>query len=131
MEIIVWKWRSSLIRMRMEPDDHQEQCPHDPDKIVCGQCGCGVADIDADRDTVADCRDLCPADPAKAHPGLCGCGDLDADTNQDGVIDLADECDKPTSLIQTGQGCASYPTTGSSFLFLVVLLLYQIRKQNS
>ena len=34
-------------------------CPSDPFKIVPGQCGCGVPDLDEDRDGVAACLDEC------------------------------------------------------------------------
>jgi len=36
-------------------------CPGDPDKIVPGICGCGVADTDTDGDGIADCVDNCPS----------------------------------------------------------------------
>lgn len=42
-----------------------DACPDDPNKEAPGQCGCGIADTDADGDAVADCIDCCPgsADP--------------------------------------------------------------------
>ncbi|MCO6436961.1 MAG: hypothetical protein J5J06_07730 [Phycisphaerae bacterium] len=39
--------------------DSDEACPFDPNKIDPGVCGCGVADVDSDGDTVADCVDQC------------------------------------------------------------------------
>jgi hypothetical protein len=35
-------------------------CPDDPDKVAPGACGCGMADIDSDKDGIADCIDSCP-----------------------------------------------------------------------
>jgi hypothetical protein len=35
-------------------------CPDDPDKVAPGTCGCGMADIDSDKDGIADCIDSCP-----------------------------------------------------------------------
>ena len=32
-----------------------DNCPNDPNKIEPGVCGCGVSEIDADRDGMADC----------------------------------------------------------------------------
>lgn len=34
-------------------------CPLDPLKILPGQCGCGIPDIDQDLDGVSECLDLC------------------------------------------------------------------------
>ncbi|MBI4717751.1 MAG: S8 family serine peptidase [Planctomycetes bacterium] len=50
--------------------DSDEECPADPYKLTAGQCGCGVADVDSDADTVADCVDLCAdADDRIFAPG--------------------------------------------------------------
>lgn len=35
-------------------------CPTDPDKTAPGICGCGIPDIDSDKDGLADCVDSCP-----------------------------------------------------------------------
>jgi len=50
-----------------------DHCPDDPDKVIPGQCGCGVKEIDTDGDKTADCKDQCPNDPDKFQPGKCGC----------------------------------------------------------
>jgi hypothetical protein len=67
-------------------------CPGDPRKTAPGQCGCGVADDDGDRDGTADCLDGCPSDPAKVAPGVCGCGGADTDSDGDGTADCKDGC---------------------------------------
>jgi len=46
-------------------------------KIEMGICGCGVEDMDTDKDSVANCKDGCPNDMLKTEPGVCGCGMLD------------------------------------------------------
>jgi hypothetical protein len=69
-----------------------DQCPNDPAKTEPGVCGCGVSDIDTDKDGVPDCKDGCPNDPEKTQPGICGCGVSDIDTDKDGVPDCKDNC---------------------------------------
>lgn len=44
-------------------------CPNDPNKTTPGTCGCGVADTDADGDSVADCNDICPNNPQISKAG--------------------------------------------------------------
>ena len=68
----------------------EDLCIDDPNKILPGQCGCGVADTDSDNDGAADCVDLCSADAAKVAPGACGCGLPDTDANGNGVADCLD-----------------------------------------
>jgi len=91
----------------------QDLCPNDPNKTAPGECGCGVADIDADNDTIIDCVDncpnaanqdqadadadgagdacdVCPNDPDKIAEGDCGCGRSEADTDEDGIKDCND-----------------------------------------
>jgi len=50
-----------------------DECPDDNEKLLPGICGCGIPDIDGDRDGSADCIDGCPSDPYKTEPGQCGC----------------------------------------------------------
>jgi len=50
------------------PDCH-DACPNDPNKIVPGACGCGVADTDSDGDGTPDCHDACPNDPKQDRCG--------------------------------------------------------------
>jgi MYXO-CTERM domain-containing protein len=59
----------SVVYRRLCPDadedfacDHEEGCPHDPDKTEPGQCGCGANETDRDHDRVPDCLDPCPED---------------------------------------------------------------------
>lgn len=54
--------------------DESDGCPEDPDKVVGGDCGCGVPETDTDGDGSADCVDQCPSDPDKSLAGECGCG---------------------------------------------------------
>lgn len=56
------------------PADCGDACPDDPDKMIPGECGCGVPDIDSDGDGALDCNDNCPNDSNKTEPGVCGCG---------------------------------------------------------
>eukprot|EP00924_Labyrinthula_sp_SR-Ha-C_P013520 augustus_masked-scaffold_5-processed-gene-5.16-mRNA-1 protein AED:0.25 eAED:0.33 QI:0/0/0/0.5/1/1/2/0/233 len=65
--------------------DCQDECPFNHEKIVAGecgcgvykvspgQCGCGIWDADTDGDGVADCVDLCPFNELKKTPDECGC----------------------------------------------------------
>ncbi|MGA1824913.1 MAG: PKD domain-containing protein, partial [bacterium] len=101
---------------------------NDPNKIVIGECGCGVAETDTDNDGVPDCNDACDDDPNKIVAGICGCGVADsdtdgdgtyncldalpydpneqADTDHDGTGDNADECDNDPNKIVIGEcGC--------------------------
>ncbi len=76
----------------IRPGEPQDRCPDDPAKTAPGVCGCGVPDIDTDRDGTYDCNDACPDDPAKTAPGVCGCGAADADSDADGIVDCIDNC---------------------------------------
>lgn len=63
--------------------DSADACPLDASKSEEGVCGCGVVDVDADGDTVADCVDLCAA------------GDDRLDADEDGIPDACDvECER-------------------------------------
>jgi hypothetical protein len=42
------------------PSASMDCCPDDPSKQDPGSCGCGVPDLDADLDTIADCIDDAP-----------------------------------------------------------------------
>ena len=67
--------------------------PADPNKVRAGQCGCGIADTDSDRDGTADCDDGCPQDFNKFVPGICSCNVSDIDTDRDGLADCVETCD--------------------------------------
>ncbi|WNJ19678.1 SdrD B-like domain-containing protein [Pontibacter sp. G13] len=45
--------------------DNEDGCPKDPNKTEPGDCGCGIADTDADNNDIADCNES--YDPTKAH----------------------------------------------------------------
>ena len=62
--------------------DCEDECPHDPNKSVAGDCGCGEEDIDSDGDGVSDCNDECPDNPNTALAGACGC-------DAPGIVDVA------------------------------------------
>jgi len=80
-----------------------DECPFDPGKIWPGICGCGIPDVDLNRNGTIDCletekkdsdgdgtpdeSDNCPDDPKKIEPGLCGCGIIDIDVDENGIID--------------------------------------------
>ncbi len=88
--------------------DPFDDCPDDPNKSEPGICGCGVPDVDTDRDGTMDCVDLCPADANKIDPGLCGCGVVEdsGDRDGDGVINCRDGCPDDASKTEPGQcGC--------------------------
>ncbi|MBN2342738.1 MAG: C-type lectin domain-containing protein [Deltaproteobacteria bacterium] len=69
--------------INLVPFDHWDvlidSCPGNPNKMSPGECGCGMADDDADGDGYADCIDLCDDDPHKQFPGIAGCGNSDTD----------------------------------------------------
>lgn len=73
--------------MAVSTDD---QCLDDPNKVLPGLCGCGVADDDSDSDSSPDCIDQCDSDATKVEPGSCGCGIADTDANGNGVADCLD-----------------------------------------
>ena len=66
-------------------------CLDDPEKTSPGVCGCGLADIDTDGDSVLDCEDLCPEDPNKTVPLQCGCGVAEVDLDNNTIPDCLDE----------------------------------------
>jgi hypothetical protein len=81
-------------------------CPGDPNKVVAGVCGCGVADFDSDGDGTLDCNDGCPSDPNKLAPGTCGCGVADVDSDGDGALDCNDGCPSDPNKLAPGTcGC--------------------------
>ena len=52
--------------------DCEDECPHNPNKSVAGDCGCDVDDDDIDGDGVSDCLDECPDNPFTSSKGSCG-----------------------------------------------------------
>lgn len=88
--------------------DACDGCVNDPNKIVPGACGCGVADTDSDGDGTPDCNDACPNDPAKTAAGTCGCGVADVDSDTDGSADCIDGCPNDATKIAAGIcGCGT------------------------
>ena len=57
--------------------DTLDGCPHDPNKVQPGVCGCGVPDLDTDGDGIFDCLDNCPdvANTLQTDSDLDGIGD--------------------------------------------------------
>ena len=55
-------------------------------------CGCGVPDVDTDRDGTLSCQEACPNDATKLTPGVSGCGVSDADSDGDGTANCIDPC---------------------------------------
>jgi CxxC motif-containing protein (DUF1111 family)/subtilisin-like proprotein convertase family protein len=86
--------------------DLTDGCPSDPNKVLPGQCGCGVPDLDTDGDGSADCVDGCPSDPAKTAPGACGCDVPDTDSDGDGVADCIDSGTVQIASVQSPIGGA-------------------------
>ena len=53
----VLRYRLTDQRTGGTPPPNDDLCPTDPDKTLPGQCGCGVPDVDANGNGVADCLD--------------------------------------------------------------------------
>jgi hypothetical protein len=85
-------------------------CPDDPAKRDPGQCGCGVADEDGDKDGFASCNDACDADADKPLLAACGC-DSRLDGDGDGVADCNDGCPEDGQKTAAGVcGCGTADT---------------------
>lgn len=83
-------------------------CPTDPKKKEPGQCGCGIPDLDSDKDKTPNCLDECSRDSHKTAPGQCGCGKADTDTDKDGLANCKDECPKDPNKVEKGIcGCGN------------------------
>lgn len=80
-----------------------DECPDDPNKVMTGTCGCGVADADTDEDGQLDCQDGCPGDPAKTEPLACGCGLAETDKDGNTVPDCLDTPVLPVTINQLGR----------------------------
>lgn len=95
--------------------DLDDACPGDANKVVPGDCGCGVADTDSDSDGTPDCNDGCPNDASKLAPGECGCGVADTDTDSDGTADCNDACPNDANKVAPGEcGCGNADTDSDS-----------------
>jgi Lectin C-type domain len=82
-------------------------CPNDPAKRDPGQCGCGVADQDADHDGFAACNDACEDDASKPVLEVCGC-DSEKDGDGDGTADCNDGCpEDPRKTAAGACGCGA------------------------
>jgi len=91
-----------------------DDCPDDPGKTLPGICGCGVADIDTDDDTLMDCND-----PDDDNDGITDEEDdfpLDdgesVDTDADGTGDNADPDDDNDAIIDAIE--AAGPNNGDA-----------------
>ncbi len=90
-------------------------CPIDGlsnQKIVPGQCGCGIAEDtgDNDYDGVMNCKDACPDNPTKWNKDLWWNGSAGIrcdvwDTDRDGVDDEADACPTREGLSEAESDC--------------------------
>jgi Bacterial Ig domain/Thrombospondin type 3 repeat len=108
--------------------DVGDQCPDDPNKIRTGECGCGVPELDDDRDGTPNCNDNCPndvnADQADADSDTIGdvCDNCpaisntdQADTDGDGTGDVCDNCpNDPNKTEPGGCGCGVADTDTDS-----------------
>lgn len=86
-------------------------CPDDPAKLEPGVCGCGVADLDADADGIADCQDTCAGFDDHIDVDVNGVPDgcqecVTAITCDDGNPCTIDSC--------VATACSNTPNTGSS-----------------
>ncbi len=102
--------------------DSADKCPNDPQKKAPGQCGCGSPDIDADKDGVADCKDLNLVDSLLvdfgtypgANSGITGsvgiAVDTDASTGDISVFELGVRLEG----LSTNENFALQLYTGSS-----------------
>ena len=103
-----------------------DECCNDPLKTAPGECGCGTADADGDKDGTLDCKEECPFDANKVEKGDCGCGLADNDSDDDGEIDcqpghyyeaedgLLSEVDAPVTPVDTGEGGAGGAGAGGA-----------------
>ena len=72
--------------------------------IFIGCATPNTANIDSDKDGVADITDVCPSTPALALVDKYGCA---IDSDMDGVIDLYDKCpNTPFSNLVNKNGCS-------------------------
>lgn len=85
---------------RDDVPDCEDECPNDRRKTTPEYCGCGVPEVDSDRDGWVDiapqCQgglDECSDDPQKVVAGRCGCGYFETTPFDDGEV----ECDNPDS----------------------------------
>jgi outer membrane protein assembly factor BamB len=92
-----------------------DACPLDPSKRWAGLCGCGVADVDTDRDGALDCQEACPLDPKKQQAGVCGCGNPDVDSDGDGVLDCEEQCPEDALKLEPQTCGCGKPETDSDF----------------
>lgn len=55
--LIIWIWSESLGREPFRLIDQGDACPFDARKRVVGLCGCGISDLDQNRNDIVDCRE--------------------------------------------------------------------------
>ncbi len=53
--------------------DCDDQCPSDSAKIVPGDCGCGLFEIDLNVDGIIECAEPCQFDDTLPDGGFCSC----------------------------------------------------------
>ena len=86
------------------PGEDDDACPSDPNKNEPGICGCGVADVDTDNNSITDCLE--DRDSDGVPDGTDNCPDTanaaQEDADQDDIGDACDGC--PQDAAKTAPG---------------------------